>query len=137
MTERLPFPTIPNVPADEHLREALQKNFDALAQKFPVGLTQAQKELFLQLAVPGSHKVAFGIAVVEYPGGAEEATVKEVTHGLGAEPKSVTATIKINAALHETVTTGNYSETSFKLRLFSPGFKPPKENREVAWQAIS
>ena len=79
------------VSVDRNLRGILRRGGE-VASIAAAALSKTEaKELFLQLAVPASRKIAFGTVTVTFTAATISAAAK-VTHGLGAKPTSVLLT---------------------------------------------
>lgn len=80
---------------------------------------------FLQLAVPGSHKVAFGSASTTYPGASNFSNTMTIAHGLGATPTVVLALSNSTTASVEFVwQAAAPGSTNISLRTANPFVAP-------------
>jgi len=145
--------------------QAVQQCLDFLARRFPIQkadmgkesvgsdelgkeaveaghLAKATKELFPQLATPGSHKEAFGSVTVKWAGGSnfiEKVIVVE--HGLGAVPAAVALTItgtNIGAWLPPSVyLSADPTATKLEIQATANGAPTAGKTATVYWRAIT
>ncbi len=114
---------------------ATQQNLEEIRKQFPVGPANMATGQFLALASAGTaRKVAWGSGTVTFTDSATSA-VSTITHGLGATPLVVLATLDITA-YNTVVSTGNYGATTFDARgRYTPGGLAPGVNT-FYWIAI-
>lgn len=107
---------------------------DLKEQVASTDLAASAKELFPQLVEAGKRKINSGTQTLEFTGGTSTTTV-EISHGLGATPKTVFVTLAQESAGIVGQAFG-YGETKFKLNAWSTFSVGPGSKVTVAWQAF-
>lgn len=122
--------TVRDLPTERNLRDIRKRGGELESRAF---------QSFLQLAVLGSHKLAFGSTEIEWAGGTEESKVTEVEHKLGKAPVTVLLTPAYSAT--STFVFPEYQlngEAKIRIKGFCPpAIKPGAGTKAVvSWIAI-
>ena len=96
------------------LFDAIQGNFEQLAELFPLQQANFANVLLLLVSTGTKRKVAFGSTSVTYSASNVSAT-KEVTHGLGATPQIVIPVALSFNADHNVTVAAEPGESKFSL----------------------
>lgn len=115
---------------DRNLRGILRRGGELASSAL---LRKEALELFLQLAVKGSLKLAIGSTKMTWTAAKSPAAVT-IEHGLGTTPKIVIPVVNFAGASSATINAGTYTSTKFTLNGFSP--EVISITLEVPWVAI-
>lgn len=103
-------------------------------------LATSAKQLSPQLVTPGESKVASGSVVVEMGAAETTTTFASVSHGLGAKPKGLSATVSLEGGSVGGVfaETTNVGASTFEVRAARPfGAPGAKTKFTIYWEANS